>query len=163
MLRIFIVLMLLSVNAFAVELGGMKTVGKGEYEWGLWTVYDAELMSEDGSYDAEKPYALKLTYHMDFDGSDIAERSVKEVRGQKAASKEQLAKWGEEMKKVFPDVKEGDVITGINDNSGNAVFLYNGKEVGTINDAGFADAFFGIWLSEKTSEPKLRNKLLARK
>lgn len=163
MLRFLLVLLMLSANANAVELSGMKTIGKGEYYWGFWTVYDAELMSQDGNYDSQKPFALKLTYHMDLDGDKIAERSAKEMRAQNAASEIQLANWQQQMQEIFPDVKEGDFITGINDEDGNAVFLYNGNEVGKIEDAEFAKTFFDIWLSEKTSEPKLRNKLLAGK
>lgn len=163
MLKFLAVLIMLASDANAFELSEMKTVGKGQDYWGFWTVYDAELLSAAGRYEEGKPFALKLTYHMDFDGSDIAERSVKEMRGQKSATEEQLKSWLKQMKDIFPDVKEGDFIKGVRDQNGNAVFIYNGKEIGRIDDKEFTKAFFGIWLSEKTSEPKLRNKLLAGK
>jgi hypothetical protein len=42
-----------------------------------------------------------------------------------------------------------------------AQLLVNGKASGEIRDTEFARLFFGIWLSPKTSEPKVRAALLA--
>ena len=36
-----------------------------------------------------------------------------------------------------------------------------GRTVGEVADAEFARLFFGIWLSPRTSEPQLRQALLA--
>ena len=63
------------------------------------------------------------------------------------------------MAKIFPDVKPGDQIVGIY-RAGAATFLYNNREIGQINDPEFARLFFGIWLDPRTTEPKLRNRLL---
>lgn len=41
------------------------------------------------------------------------------------------------------------------------MFLVNGKAVGEVADAEFAQRFFGIWLAPTTSEPQLREALLA--
>ena len=65
------------------------------------------------------------------------------------------------MQRVIPDIKKGDRIMGINQPGAGAQFLVNGKASGEIRDAEFARLFFGIWLSPKTSEPKLRTALLA--
>jgi len=40
-------------------------------------------------------------------------------------------------------------------------FLLNGKPYGEVRDPEFAPLFFGIWLSPATSEPALRQSLLA--
>ena len=42
-----------------------------------------------------------------------------------------------------------------------ALFFVNGRAVGDVRDARFAQLFFGIWLSPQTSEPRLRESLLA--
>jgi len=161
MLRVLIALIFLSANANAADIGAMKTIGKGELSFMFWTGYEAELLAAEPVFDPAKPFALKLTYKMDFTGKEIAERSVEEIRGQKSASEIQLEKWGAEMLKIFPDVKEGDSITGISNAEKQTVFLYNGREIGMVADPEFTKAFFDIWLSEKTSEPSLRKKLLA--
>jgi hypothetical protein len=40
-------------------------------------------------------------------------------------------------------------------------YFVNGKFTGEIRDAEFTRLFFGIWLSPRTSEPRLRQALLA--
>jgi len=40
-------------------------------------------------------------------------------------------------------------------------FFLNGSLRGEVADADFTRLFFGIWLSPKTSEPRLREQLLA--
>lgn len=155
------ILLLIGGTANAASLDEMKTVGKGKLTWMMWTAYEAELLSPNGEHDADKPFALKLTYNMDFDSKDIAERSIKEIKGQGVGTEEQLQKWEDELKKIFPEVKEDDVIVGIKTADDSTNFLYNGEEIGTVEDPEFTKAFFDIWLSEKTSEPSLRKKLLA--
>ena len=36
----------------------------------------------------------------------------------------------------------------------------NGKPIGDVRDAEFNRLFFGIWLSSKSSEPKMRRELI---
>ena len=64
------------------------------------------------------------------------------------------------MTAAFPDVKEGDRLTGRHDAKEGARFWLNGKPVGAGFDADFSRRFFGIWLSPQTSEPALRKKIL---
>jgi hypothetical protein len=40
-------------------------------------------------------------------------------------------------------------------------FYFNGERTITITSVEFARKYLNIWLSEKTSEPRLREKLLA--
>jgi hypothetical protein len=64
------------------------------------------------------------------------------------------------MKALFPDVKEGDRLTGEYKPGHGATFYLGDRLLGTIADDAFAAAFFDIWLSPKTSEPGLRAQLL---
>lgn len=137
----------------------MQKVGFAKLSWMFWDAYEITLFANNG-YDPAKPFALELEYKMDFSGVEIAERSVDEIKNQNFASEEELQKWLEEMKKVFPDVKEGDKLKGLAAN-GVSTFYFNGSETGKIEDPRFTKAFFDIWLGKKTSEPELRDKLLA--
>jgi hypothetical protein len=49
---------------------------------------------------------------------------------------------------------------GIYDPSTGVTFWLNGKRISEIRDTEFASQFFAIWLSPKTSQPKLRLSLL---
>jgi hypothetical protein len=61
---------------------------------------------------------------------------------------------------IFPNIKEGENITGVVDENKHTHFYHEGILIGSIDDKTFAQSFFGIWLDEKTSEPKMRKQLL---
>ena len=58
-------------------------------------------------------------------------------------------------------VQPGDRITGVHRPGAGARFYFNGRLRASVDDAAFARAFFGIWLSPSTSEPRLRSALLS--
>ncbi len=141
-----------------------KLSGKGRLTvWGF-DVYDASLWVPPG-FRADKltalPFALELAYLRNFTNTEIADRSIVEMRRSATISDAQAKDWTTAMLRVVPNVKKGDRITGIYRPGAGATFLVNGKPTGEIMDAEFARLFFGIWLSPKTSEPKVRSALLA--
>ena len=109
---------------------------------------------------AQHEFALDLNYLRNFQGKDIAKRSIEEMRRQSKLDESLLQNWELQMQKVFPNVQAGDNITGFHLPGKGAKFWHNGKLRGEINDAEFAKYFFGIWLSKQTSEPKMRLALL---
>lgn len=137
-----------------------KEVGSVKFEYIFWDVYFATLYAPEGAFDADQPYALSLKYLRDFDGASIAERSVKEMKQQGFNDKQKLTEWEAVMVEIFPDVKKGQTITGISNAEGEALFYLDEQLLGTVPDPDFTSKFFDIWLSDKTSEPKLRQKLL---
>lgn len=135
-------------------------VGSGTFEFAFWDVYDANLYSRDGQYDAEKPFALELVYHRSFKGRDIADRSAELIRQQGLDNEIRLASWHSQMEQVFPDVKQGTRLTGIRTEQGYAYFLLDGELIGRIRDQAFTRYFFGIWLGQDTKAPQLREQLI---
>ena len=69
--------------------------------------------------------------------------------------------WLTALQEVLPDVAAGDRITALHP-PGGVAFWHQGRRIGGMGDVAFGTKFFGIWLGEATSEPKLRNALLAR-
>ncbi len=132
--------------------------------WGF-AIYDARLWVLPGfsadSYD-QHGFALELRYLRDFSNASITTRSIAEMRRQADLAPEQLARWQQALGSAFPDIRKGDRILGLHRPGEGAIFLTNGKRTGAIVDAEFARLFFGIWLSDKTSEPTLRAALLGR-
>ncbi|MBU25391.1 MAG: hypothetical protein CMD99_05115 [Gammaproteobacteria bacterium] len=126
----------------------------------FWEIYDASFYATNGVYDPEKPFALSLTYLREFSGSDIAQRSVDEIRSQGFSDESVLASWMVQLDAIFPDVVGGDQITGISQPSEGTRFFLNGTLIGTITDQNLSRRFFDIWLSKKTSEPGMRESLL---
>ena len=139
-----------------------KIVGKARMSVFLWDVYDAVLYAPRGTWSKDKPFALKLNYLRRLNGKKIADRSAEEIRGQGFSNELKLATWHAQMRKIFPDVENGEAITGVFTDNGEALFYKDNNEIGRIADPEFSRAFFGIWLDEKTSEPALRRELLGK-
>ena len=141
-----------------------RLIGKARLTvWGL-EVYDARLWAADGfsaASHAASPLALELVYLRDFRAADIASRSIREMRRSQPVSDAQAARWSADMLRVIPDVRKGDRIMAVQRPGSAAAFWVNGKASGEIADAEFAKLFFGIWLSPGTSEPQMRQALLA--
>jgi hypothetical protein len=130
--------------------------------WGF-DVYDASLWVTPGFRAdnwSQRPLALELRYLRSFDGGEIAQRSLDEMRRVAPMSDAQNAQWLSDMKTAFPDVKKGDRMVGIYEPGTGARFFHNGAPTKVVADAQFAQRFFAIWLGPKTSEPAMREALL---
>jgi hypothetical protein len=130
--------------------------------WGF-EVYDARLWTPRGfrhSQAMQQAFALELQYLRKLEGSAIASRSIDEMRRLGSFTDAQAQAWLAAMRDMFPNVSAGERITGVNLPGEGAEFWVNGQRVGVVKDVNFARLFFGIWLDERTSEPKMRAQLL---
>lgn len=156
----------LSASALAAQMpvqsyvSSPQKVGEARMQYLFWDVYDAALYAPKGEWDWQVPFALQLSYLMDLSGEDIAKRSAEEMRKIGLSDEMKLAAWYSQMKALFPDVKEGERLTGIFRPHDTTIFYYGEKRIGEIRDPEFARWFAGIWLNEKTSQPQLRRQLL---
>jgi hypothetical protein len=146
----------------ASELPGARWRGTGVMRFFGLHIYDLRLWSPaplvgDG---ASQPLALELVYARKLEGGVIASRSLDEMRRIGPFSDVQGASWLASMTQLFPDVQAGDRLTGVQRPEQYARFFFNGQRRGEVLDADFTRLFFGIWLSARTSEPKLRAQLL---
>ena len=71
-------------------------------------------------------------------------------------------RFNDRVARVFPDIRKGDRLTGVNLPGVGAEFYHNGRFIGMIADERFAVAFFSIWLDPRTREPELRESLIGR-
>jgi hypothetical protein len=138
----------------------LKARGGGELTFFGIAVYDGWYWSAARGWPNEGPYALDLHYHRDLDGAKIAQRSVDEIAKLDYGSAAERSRWGEQMARVFPDVRRGDRMTGLHTAAGTVRFFYNDRSIGEIDDPGFARAFFAIWLDPNSSRSDFRRKLL---
>jgi hypothetical protein len=138
--------------------------GEGRLRFFGLHVYDARLwapapVSADAW--ADTALALELAYARTLYGRAIAERSLEEMRRQGEIAPAQGERWLTEMERLFPDVRDGDRLTGLYRPGRGAAFFLNGQPRGEVADPEFARRFFGIWLAPQTSEPALRERLLS--
>lgn len=137
-----------------------RKVGDGVLSYLFWGVYKATLYAPGSRWRADAPFALSLDYMRELKGRDIAERTIAEIRDQGFTDEAKLLTWQEKLAALFPDVTEGDRLTAVRHADGRTLFYRDDKRIGMIDDPAFGARFFDIWLGEKTSEPKLRRKLL---
>jgi hypothetical protein len=133
--------------------------------WGF-SVYDAQLWVEPGFQQREmarQSFALELRYLRELKGEDIARRSIEEMRRIGEFTPAQAGRWLAILTQAFPDVVTGDRITGVHRPDGGATFWVNGKLTVELREPVFAQLFFGIWLSDKSSQPDMRLALLGQR
>ena len=132
----------------------MRFIGLQIYDIRLWS--PAALPADTRG----QPLALELIYARKLVGELIASRSIDEMRRIGTFTDDQAASWLAAMNKLFPNVQSGDRLTGVQLATGSTRFYFNGQRQGDVADAEFTRLFFGIWLSPRTSEPRLREQLL---
>jgi hypothetical protein len=84
------------------------------------------------------------------------------MRRQAEIDESKARRWLADMEQAFPDVKDGDRLSGILEPGQGLRFFFNGQLRREIADMEFARLFIGIWLSPQSSEPALRRDLLGR-
>jgi hypothetical protein len=171
MLRIVfaVLLMLMPASAYAEKPTEIGAYIKSDQPYGeaslnklVFHVYDASLWTDADPWSMGKPFALRLKYGMDFKGKNLAERSIDEMNDQSPLSKTQEEDYYKRLATLFPDVKKGDTITAVYLPAKGTRLYHNGAYKGSITDTDFSRRFIGIWMSEKTSEPKVRKRLLTK-
>lgn len=151
----------------AAALPGARLQGSGLLRFLGFRVYDIRLWvgaaavgSDWERAAASTPLALEIEYARALVGAQIAERSLVEMRRQGEIAAADAERWLAAMTQAFPDVKQGDRITGVHLPGRGARFFVNGAPRGDIAEPDFARRFFGIWLAPQTSELALRGALL---
>jgi hypothetical protein len=147
-----------ATSAWAAFLPTPKPVGEGQLRrWGF-LIYDATLWSSNGKYESTEPFALRLSYARTVSRDQIVDASLDQMH-ELGIDVAQHPDWSEKLRQVFEDVTKGDSLTGIYMPGKGAVFFYNNRLTGQIDEA-LARAFFSIWLDPQTTEPDLRLSLL---
>lgn len=148
----------------AAPLAGLRQAGQGTLRFLGFEIYSAQLWVSPG-FDASdytaQPLVLQLAYKRDFTAEAIAGRSIQEMRRVGRFTPAQATRWQQALQAALPEVKAGDQLTGIYQPGAGAVFQMGGQVVGEVKDPEFSRLFFGIWLSPRTSEPALRQALIA--
>jgi hypothetical protein len=150
------------------ELNGViraeRPLGTGSLSFLFLTAYEAALWTDAPQWTMDTPFALTLVYRMSFTTDELAGRTVEEM--QKTApglTAAQRAAHEALLRRAFPPVRDGDRITALHVPGKPVRFYHNGRPTADSGTPEFAPPFFAIWLSEKTSEPSLRERLLGRK
>lgn len=139
--------------------GPWQMQGQGMFTWSVFRVYRMALHVTDG-YKPDGLFALDLNYLRNVSAAQITSASVDEMRRICASDEADLARWGEQLGRILPDVSLGDRLIGVFD-PGKGVWFYSAHALlGCIDEPAFGPAFAAIWLDPSTRAPKLRAQLL---
>ena len=147
-------------DALRSEAAGLRQWGSGEMTWFGFSLYRATLWVAGESPESSTT-ALQLDYLRDIPRERLVQTSLDEMR-RLGADESQLKNWESDLRRVFPDVKEGESIVGVHYPGRGARFFHQGLATGEIRDAEFARCFFAIWLDPASRSPNLRTALLKR-
>ncbi len=144
----------------ALATTDFKLVGQADLDLLWFSVYSAKLMSVDGEYKNQQyPLKLEIQYHRDIDAEDLIEATVEQWQ-HIGIEQSRIPQLQAHLEGIWPDVKQGDTLSFMMHEQNKGQFFYNEQPLAMILEPGFADAFLGIWLSENTSRPKLRQQLI---
>ncbi|MDV6315021.1 chalcone isomerase family protein [Idiomarina sp. HP20-50] len=158
---------LFSVSSLAAQCTrsvpeNFSKVGETRLSVYFWDVYDAVLYSPSGSYKKEERQALLLEYLRDIKAKDLIETTEEEWQKLELESGSH-DEWLNQLGSIWPDIKEGDCLLLVEEESGSAAFYQGEKLLGTIDDKEFTNQFLAIWLSKNSRFESERKELIGEK
>lgn len=155
-----LLMIMFSCATFAGPTDELKKSGQGKMSWLFIDIYKASLFSLDGKYQP-KQYPQALTIHYQ---RNISKKALLEATQQQwqhlSVDPDLYQDWLQQLSALWPEIKDGDHLTFFVSKDGSGDFYHNDNWIGRIENTQLSDAFLSIWLSKKTSEPKLRKKLI---
>lgn len=165
-LQLFLVLTWLSIShTYATPTDKqltdhLKVVGQGHMSWLFIDLYQATLYSATGTHQTKLfPQALNINYKKDIKAAHLISATQKEWSKLSIYSPVH-EKWLTQLTGLWPNIKKGDQLLFLVESNGLGYFYHNNQLLGGIKSQQFSEDFLAIWLSQKSSEPKLRAKLL---
>lgn len=173
-LKFFLVLFFLSTKSFAgatifnnevvrKNLSGYHLIGSNNLKVFGFNVYQISLWSEDEKFSYDKKFAININYKRKFSAEDLVERSIEEIkRINQIKDKNELELYRQKLTEIFRSVNPGDSKTAFYSKNEGLLLFFNGKLVGKISDPKLARYFVDIWLSDKSSYPKMTRAILGK-
>ena len=163
---VMLVILLLPFTVSATEkpaellsaIRAKEPVGTAQMRALFMDVNKISFWSDSGSWQTV-PYALSITYDMNFSADELADRTYEEMQEVSDLPGARLKIFSDQLRVIYPAIGEGDRVTALRKKTG-TYFYHNGKRIGKISAPSFAEAFFSIWLSPKSSEPDMQQQLL---
>lgn len=149
--------------AYASAFTQARKMGEGTMRWFGLKLYDAQLWSEKpaGQFNFRNDrHVLELRYDKSFDGAKIAEASREQIEGQGVGNAGLWPQWQKKLTDIIPDVQKDTRLAAVYLPGKGMQLFRDGQLHAELNDPELAAAFMGIWLDTRTSEPKLRERLL---
>ena len=137
-----------------------KIVGKANYSFLIWNIYDATLVTKSGKFEDDE-FVLVLKYNKVIKKERLVNETINEFKKQAEFKEEYLNSLRQIFNKTFKKTKINSVFVGIKRKK-QAYLYFEGEEVFKTKDEKFIDYFFNIWLREDSQNPSFTKKLLGK-
>jgi hypothetical protein len=139
---------------------GMRPFGTGRHTlWGI-RVYDATLWIVGPQYSADAPHALDIEPGRAVPADTLVNSAIAHMRDLKVGDERQLGIWQAEMRKLVPNLKQGDQIVIFCPDNKRTLAYVNDSSTGAIDDPSFCPAVMSVWLHPQTKHQAMRKSLL---
>lgn len=139
----------------------VKAVGSAKFSFLFWDIYQSILYTPSGRYlagQSAEPVLFEIEYLTDISRDDLINRTIEQWQHLNI-SPSQYSPYIPKLKAIWPDIAAGDKLALLVSEQ-QATFYFNSAYIGAIAEPQFSEFFLAIWLSENTSQPALRSKLL---
>ena len=136
-------------------------IGKANYSFLVWNIYDAELYSDKKNFNPNR-YALILKYNRSIPKDRLVKETIEDIKIQKKLSFDKINKWTELLGSIYEDTQIGKKFIAVRLDLRTSVFYYNNKKIYQSTDQEFNMLFFNIWLRENSKNPQFTKKLLGK-
>jgi len=139
-------------------LGNNFLVGKANYSFLFWNIYDAELYSTSDKFNTNE-LAIILKYNRSIEKETLVKETINDIKEQKNISKEQEEKWKSLLESIYIDTETNKKFIAIKIKN-KSIFYYNNKKLHESFDEEFNQLFFDIWLRSNSKNPNFTKTLL---
>jgi chalcone isomerase-like protein len=139
---------------------GMHPFGKGRHTlWGI-RMYDATLWIVGPQWSPAAPHALDLEPGRAVPADTLVSNAIGEMRDLKVGDESKLRTWQAELRKIIPNVRQGDQFVIFCPDTNKTLAYLNGSSTGEVDDPSFCPAVMSVWLHPQTKHQAMRKSLL---
>jgi hypothetical protein len=90
----------------------------------------------------------------------LVKNAIAEMRDLKVGDERQLGIWQVEMRKLIPNVRQGDQVVIFCPDTKRTIAYLNDSSTGEVDDPSFCPAVMSVWLHPQTKHQAVRKSLL---
>src|ERR1700722_20080459 len=139
---------------------GMHPFGKGRHSWWGIRMYDATLWIVGPQWSAAAPHALDIEPGRAVPSDTLVTNAIAEMRDLKVGDERQLRIWQAELKKLIPNVQQGDQVVIFCSDTNRTLSYLNNSSIGEVDDPSSCPAVMSVWLHPQTKQQAIRRSLL---
>ena len=146
----------------STHLGTKYLIGKANYSFLIWNVYDAELYSDKKKFNPNR-YAIILKYNRSIAKERLVNETIEDIKIQKQLTSNKINQWTDILDSIYQETQPGKKFIAVRLDLTSSVFYYDNKKIYKSTDKEFNELFFNIWLRENSKNPEFTKNLLGNK